>query len=32
MPYIPKGMFIDMVPYGDEFSKDAANGEPFFKR
>ena len=32
MPYIPKGMFIDMIPYGDEFSKDAANGEPFFKR
>ena len=32
MPYIPKGMFIDFVPYDSEFGKSAATGEPFFKR
>ena len=23
---------IDMVPHTDDFGKDAANGEPFYKR
>ena len=32
MPYIPKGMFIDMIPYDDDFGRDAASGEPFYKR
>ena len=32
MPFIPKGMNIDFVPYDSEFGKSAATGEPFFKR
>lgn len=32
VPFLPKGMYIDMVPFDSEFGKSAATGEPFFKR
>ncbi|MBR4779815.1 MAG: enhanced serine sensitivity protein SseB [Lachnospiraceae bacterium] len=32
IPYLPKGMYIDMVPANEGFGKSAATGVPFFKR
>lgn len=31
-PYLEPGMYIDMVPYNDEFGQSAASGEPFYKK
>lgn len=32
IPYLPKGMYIDLVPITQEFGIKAATGEPFYKR
>lgn len=31
-PYLPAGMFIDMIPYTDDFGRKAAYNKPFYKR
>ena len=31
-PYLSEGMYIDMVPFSDDFGRGAAEGEPFYKR
>lgn len=31
-PYLPKGMFIDMIPLDSDFGKKAADNQPFYKR
>ena len=31
-PYLPKGYFLDMIPYADSFGQQAATGEPYYKR
>lgn len=31
-PYIPSGMYIDMIPYNDDFGRSAADNEPFYKK
>lgn len=30
-PYIPKEMFLDLIPYSDEFGKNAADNKPFYE-
>ena len=32
VPYLPKGMYIDMVSANEEFGKGAATGTPFYRR
>ena len=32
IPYLPKGMYIDLVPITQQFGIKAATGEPFYKR
>lgn len=32
VPFLPSGMFVDMVPYTDRFGKSAATGDPFYRR
>ena len=32
VPFLPKGMYLDMVPFESEFGQNAATGEPFFRR
>lgn len=31
-PYIPSGMFIDMLPITDDFGRKAADNEPFYRK
>lgn len=31
-PFLPSGMYIDMVPYDQDFGRSAATGAPFYKR
>ena len=31
-PFLPKGMYIDMVPYAVPYGKRAATGEPMYRR
>ncbi len=31
-PYVPKGFYLDMIPYTDSFGQQAATGEPYYKR
>lgn len=31
-PYLPKGMYIDMVPFDVDFGRKAADNEPFYKK
>ena len=31
-PYLKNGMYLDMVPYHDDFGQRAATGEPFYRR
>ena len=31
-PFNNQGLFLDMIPYADDFGKGAATGEPFYKR
>ena len=30
-PYIPKEMFLDLIPYSEEFGKNAADNKPFYE-
>jgi len=32
IPHIHNGMPVDMVPFTDKFGRDAATGEPFYRR
>ena len=32
LPYVPKGFYLDMIPYTDSFGQQAATGEPYYKR
>jgi len=31
-PYLSEGMYIDMVPFSDDFGRGTAEGEPFYRR
>ena len=31
-PFLPKGYYLDMIPYEDSLGQQAATGEPYYKR
>ena len=31
-PFLPKGYYLDMIPYDDSLGQQAATGEPYYKR
>ena len=32
VPFLPKGYYLDMIPYEDSLGQQAATGEPYYKR